>query len=70
MIQRNVRACGSKRTHLNDFDIRNEGLMGEMQRWLAAIRPGDEIGIYPRAMHPGWTNYVYAVEIKVWCAVE
>lgn len=44
--------------------------MGEKQKWFAAIRPGDELGIFPRAMYPGWQNYVQKVEIKIWCVIE
>ncbi len=67
-FQQNFRASRLSRAHLNDWHFEN--LTHEKRTWLAAIRYGDKIAIFPRSQHPGWENHVKSLEIKLWCAVE
>ncbi|XXG96823.1 hypothetical protein Hte_003114 [Hypoxylon texense] len=70
LVQRNVRADRNSKVHFNDYDTRNSGMTKDMRNWFASLRPGDIIGLYPRAQYPGWCNNVKSAQIELWCAVE
>ncbi|KAI0382164.1 hypothetical protein F5Y04DRAFT_253124 [Hypomontagnella monticulosa] len=70
LVQKNIRASRRMRVHVNDFDVRNPSMTTEMKEWLASLRNGDEIGIYPKALNRAWTNYVRRIYIELWCVRE
>jgi hypothetical protein len=61
-ICQNVHA--SKKWHINRqiWDTRN----ASCSRWLLDLQPGDVIQVFPRALYPGWINYVRSVKIELY----
>ncbi len=45
-----------------DYTIR----FGEGHDLFESLREGDRIGVWGRAMYPGWQNLVYEAQIEVW----
>ncbi|KAK0218434.1 hypothetical protein EDD85DRAFT_734092, partial [Armillaria nabsnona] len=65
-IQDNVRADSQYRTHVNVWDHQDAPPL--IKEWMANIKPGDTISVYPRARFPGWVNHVQSVTIDVYTA--
>ena len=66
LIQRNVCASDKSRKHIVTWTHDNSS--PEIREWLASIRPSDTIGVFPKAMYPGWVNHVKYVKLEVFCA--
>lgn len=67
LVQRNVCAEKGWRTHLNDWVY--TAPTPEMKEWFGRVEAADVVGLYPRAQHPGWTNYVKEASMEMWCAL-
>ncbi|SJL02874.1 uncharacterized protein ARMOST_06215 [Armillaria ostoyae] len=65
-IQDNVRADSQYRTHVNVWDHQDAPL--PIKEWMANIKVGDTISVYPRARFAAWVNYVQSVKIDVYTA--
>lgn len=64
LIQRNVHASDETRAHTVTWDAWD----GDIRKWMEALSPGDKIGLYPKAMYPGWENTVVKAEMDLYCA--
>ena len=62
-VQNNVHADFRFRTHINVFD--RAGPEQERSEWVQALRRGDRIQLYARAMYPAWENYVKGAKITI-----
>lgn len=65
-IQRNLTAVAGTRTHIITWDYRESDSMAE---WIGALPHGRSVGVYPRAVFPGWENTVEQVDIDMYCAL-
>ncbi|KAK0450536.1 uncharacterized protein EV420DRAFT_1705069 [Desarmillaria tabescens] len=63
-IQDNVTADLQSRTHVNVWDYQDAP--SSIKEWMAKIKPGDTISVYPRAGIPYSTNYVESIKITVY----
>ncbi|KAK0450531.1 uncharacterized protein EV420DRAFT_738406 [Desarmillaria tabescens] len=63
-IQDNVHADKQIRTHVNVWDYQDA--LSSIKEWMAKIKPGDTISVYPRVGMPGWANYVESIKITVY----
>lgn len=68
MIQRNVRANNMSRKHVVTWVREDTNTALEIREWMAKIRPGDTVCVYPKARFRGWVNYVEYAKIEVFCA--
>ncbi|EFR00113.1 hypothetical protein MGYG_03119 [Nannizzia gypsea CBS 118893] len=64
VLQANVGAQRQTRVHYNQIRARDARLAA----WMAAVGPGDRLAVVPRALYPGWVNYVECIEMKLWYA--
>ena len=62
-VQTNRHGDINFRTHINVFD--RTGLDRERSEWVHALRRGDRIQLYAKAMYRGWTNYVQKAKITI-----
>lgn len=62
-VQNNVHADFNFRTHINVFD--RAGSVQERSEWVQALRRGDRIQLYAKAMYPAWANYVQKAKITI-----
>ena len=62
-VQNNVHADFNFRTHINVFD--RAGPDQERSNWVQALRRGDRIQLYAKAMYPAWQNYVQKAQITI-----
>jgi hypothetical protein len=68
MIQPNVRANKASREHIVTWNRQDMNTEQTIREWMAKIRPGDTVCVYPKARFPAWVNYVEYVKIEVFCA--
>lgn len=57
-LQRNRHAVSVPK----DYEI----VFGEGHGLFGSLREGDTIGLWARAMYPGWQNFVYEANIEMW----
>ncbi|PBK84378.1 hypothetical protein ARMGADRAFT_1000330 [Armillaria gallica] len=57
-ILRNARADPRSRTHTRDQ-------FSSSDTWMANIKSGDSISVYPKALYGGWVNYVESISVMV-----
>ena len=62
-VQNNAHADFYFRTHINVFD--SSGPDRERREWVQALRHGDRIQLYAKAMYPAWKNYVQKAKITI-----
>ena len=62
-VQNNLHADLKPRTHINVFD--RAGPDQERSEWVRALRRGDRIQLYARAMYPAWVNCVQKAKITI-----
>ncbi|KAF5523748.1 hypothetical protein CGCA056_v005567 [Colletotrichum aenigma] len=71
-FQRNVRASFDIRCHTHEWNLGvplgDDEEMDDVQAWIEslAFMEGGEIGIFPLARYPGWTNLVWRMEVEVY----
>ncbi|KAF5505400.1 hypothetical protein CGCS363_v004261 [Colletotrichum siamense] len=71
-FQRNVRASFDIRCHTHEWNLgvpsEDDEEMDDVQAWIEslAFMEGGEVGIFPLARYPGWTNLVWRMEVKVY----
>lgn len=46
------------------WDVNDAGA----EEWLRTLKAGQVLGVYPRALYPGWVNHVERVDVRVYCA--
>ena len=62
-VHNNVHADFNFRTHINVFDcVRPDQ---ERSEWVQALRRGDRIQLYAKAMYRAWENYVQKAKITI-----
>ena len=62
-VQNNVHADFNFRTHINVFN--RAGPDQVRSEWVKALRRGDRIQLYAKAMYPAWQNYVQKAKITI-----
>lgn len=62
-VQTNIHADHVFRTHVNVFEC--AGPDQERNEWTRALRRGDRIQLYAKAMYFGWQNYVQKAQIAI-----
>ena len=62
-VQTNVHADLKSRVHINVFAC--AGPDPERNEWTRALRRGDRVQLYAKAMFPGWQNYVQEAKITI-----
>jgi hypothetical protein len=69
LVQRNMTASREEREH--EVEWRSDRLSepapgaGDRKRFCEELRPGDRVGLWARAMFPGWENYVKEAMVEV-----
>ena len=62
-VQNNVHADLKPRTHINIFD--RAGPDQQRSEWVRALRRGDRIQLYARAMYSSWVDCVQKAKITI-----
>ncbi|KAK1855454.1 TPR domain-containing protein [Colletotrichum chrysophilum] len=71
-FQRNVRASFDIRCHTHEWNLgvplEDDEEMNDVQAWIEslAFMEDGEIGIFPLARYPGWTNLVWRMEAEIY----
>ena len=61
-ICRNIHASDKSRNHYTVFGKRSLGIPC---RWIDLLKPGDRIGVMPKAAFSGWVNHVQSISIEI-----
>ncbi|TEA10988.1 hypothetical protein C8034_v007957 [Colletotrichum sidae] len=63
VIQRNVHARRQTTNHIVSWD--DETASTEVSEWMKALKPGTTVGVFARALYPGWVNHVERVAVRL-----
>ena len=61
-ICRNIHASDKSRKHYTVFAKRS---LGTPCRWIDLLKPGDRIGVIPKAYFSSWVNHVQSISIEI-----
>jgi hypothetical protein len=64
-FQSNLHATFAWKTHVVCWDINNIAADPDVKDWVAALKSGDVVKVFPRAISPGWKNYIRRVVIEI-----
>jgi ankyrin repeat protein len=64
VLQRNLHASLQLR-HYTITWIAGQRSTSGIDDFMSALASGDEVGIYAKALHPGWVNYVYRIMVDL-----
>lgn len=65
-IQRNLTSMQGTRTHIITWDYHDSD---SMAAWIGTLPHGRSVGVYPRAVFPGWENTIKQLDMDMYCAL-